>query len=96
MLKESGLHPFAIVATCGTTDFGSIDPLSELADAAHAGGLWFHVDAAYGGALILSRTRRYKLAGIDRADSISVDFHKQFYQPVSCGAFLVKTEDISA
>lgn len=90
MLKESGLHPFAIVATCGTTDFGSIDPLSELADAAHAGGLWFHVDAAYGGALILSRTRRYKLAGIDRADSISVDFHKQFYQPVSCGAFLVK------
>ncbi|MDI5788715.1 pyridoxal-dependent decarboxylase [Bacillus licheniformis] len=52
MLKESGLHPFAIVATCGTTDFGSIDPLSELADAAHAGGLWFHVDAAYGGALI--------------------------------------------
>ncbi|MEC1261585.1 aspartate aminotransferase family protein [Bacillus swezeyi] len=90
MLKESGVYPFAIVATCGTTDFGSIDPLSELADVAQAEGLWLHVDAAYGGALILSKTRRYKLAGIHRADSISVDFHKQFYQPISCGAFLVK------
>ncbi|KMM57885.1 2,4-diaminobutyrate decarboxylase [Bacillus glycinifermentans] len=90
MLKDSGLYPFALVATCGTTDFGSIDPLSELADAAGRSGLWLHVDAAYGGALIMSKMRRDKLAGIERADSVSVDFHKLFYQPVSCGAFLVK------
>ncbi|MBG9916641.1 aspartate aminotransferase family protein [Bacillus sonorensis] len=90
MLDESGLYPFALVATCGTTDFGSIDPLQELADAADAGAMWLHVDAAYGGALIMSKTRRDRLAGIERADSISVDFHKQFYQPVSCGAFLIK------
>ncbi|UOQ94309.1 aspartate aminotransferase family protein [Halobacillus shinanisalinarum] len=89
VLSDEGSLPFALVGTCGTTDFGSIDPLDELAEVAHSNGLWLHVDAAFGGALILSHTHAYKLNGIQLADSITVDFHKLFYQPISCGAFLV-------
>ncbi|WP_408010508.1 pyridoxal phosphate-dependent decarboxylase family protein [Pseudalkalibacillus sp. A8] len=89
-LEENGLLPFALVATCGTTDFGSIDPMIEMGQVAERYGLWFHVDAAYGGALILSHSHFQKLTGIEQADSITVDFHKLFYQPISCGAFLVK------
>lgn len=89
-LEREGLLPFAVVGTAGTTDFGSIDPLEDLADRTQERGLWLHVDAAYGGALILSDVHRHKLAGIERADSLTVDFHKQFYQPVSCGGFLVR------
>jgi L-2,4-diaminobutyrate decarboxylase len=89
-LKQQSLLPIAIAATAGTTDFGSIDPLPELAACAKKHGLWLHVDAAYGGALILSDRHRHQLAGIAAADSITVDFHKLFYQPISCGAFLLK------
>ncbi|MCK6256488.1 aspartate aminotransferase family protein [Fictibacillus sp. KIGAM418] len=89
-LKTENLLPFALVGTCGTTDFGSIDPLNEMADAARTNGLWFHVDAAYGGALLLSKNEFYKLQGIERADSVTADFHKLFYQPISCGAFFLK------
>ncbi len=89
-LHERELIPFALVGTAGTTDFGSIDPLPELAERAEEHDLWFHVDAAYGGALAASDRHRERLAGIERADSISVDFHKLFYQPISCGAFLLR------
>ncbi|MFC4552579.1 MULTISPECIES: pyridoxal phosphate-dependent decarboxylase family protein [Halorussus] len=92
-LRERGRRPFAVVGTAGTTDFGRIDPLEGLADRADEHGLWFHVDAAYGGALALSERHREKLAGIERADSLSVDFHKLFYQPISCGAFLLRDGD---
>jgi L-2,4-diaminobutyrate decarboxylase len=91
-LDEEGKRPFALVATAGTTDFGSIDPLSKLADRAAEHDLWFHVDAAYGGVLAVSDQHREKLAGVDRADSVSVDFHKLLYQPISCGAFLLRDE----
>jgi L-2,4-diaminobutyrate decarboxylase len=89
-LHERELIPFALVGTAGTTDFGSIDPLSELAERADEHDLWFHVDAAYGGALAASERHRERLSGIDHADSIAVDFHKLFYQPISCGAFLLR------
>lgn len=89
-LNQQNLLPIALVATAGTTDFGSIDPLPQLAECANEHGLWLHVDAAYGGALIMSDRHRQKLAGISAADSITVDFHKLFYQPISCGAFLLK------
>lgn len=89
-LDAAGLLPIAISATAGTTDFGSIDPLLALAERAKTHGLWLHVDAAYGGALALSERHRHRLAGIAAADSITVDFHKLWYQPISCGAFLVK------
>jgi L-2,4-diaminobutyrate decarboxylase len=92
-LRERDRDPFALIGTAGTTDFGSIDPLDALADRADEHGLWFHVDAAYGGALALSETHRGKLAGIERADSLAVDFHKLFYQPISCGALLVGDGD---
>ncbi|WP_332899113.1 pyridoxal phosphate-dependent decarboxylase family protein [Haladaptatus sp. CMSO5] len=82
--------PIALVATAGTTDFGAIDPLAALADRTVEHDLWFHIDAAYGGALAFSERHKHKLDGIDRADSISVDFHKLLYQPLGCGAFLVK------
>ncbi|HEY9736340.1 MAG TPA: pyridoxal-dependent decarboxylase, partial [Trichocoleus sp.] len=89
-LQAQDLLPIALVATVGTTDFGSIDPLPELAQIARTQDLWLHVDAAYGGALILSDRNQSLLAGIEAADSITVDFHKLFYQPISCGAFLLK------
>ncbi|MDQ1914171.1 aspartate aminotransferase family protein [Paenibacillus sp. GD4] len=89
-LKSEGFLPFALVATAGTTDLGGIDPLTELAEIAQREGLWLHTDAAYGGALMLSGNHAAKLTGIERSDSITIDFHKMFYQPISCGAFLVK------
>lgn len=92
-LGRRGEHPFALLATAGTTDFGSIDPLRDLADRAVEHDLWFHVDAAYGGALALSDDHGDALGGIERADSIAVDFHKLFYQPISCGAFVLRDGD---
>ncbi|WP_251978759.1 pyridoxal phosphate-dependent decarboxylase family protein [Salinicola avicenniae] len=87
---RDGRVPFALVATAGTTDFGSIDPLPRLAAICQSRGLWLHVDAAYGGGLLLSRRYRHWLAGIEQADSVGVDFHKTFFQPVSCSACLVR------
>ncbi|MBP2582319.1 L-2,4-diaminobutyrate decarboxylase [Streptomyces sp. PvR006] len=88
--RAEGLVPMAIVATAGTTDFGSIDPLPEIAALADEYGAWMHVDAAYGCGLLASPTRRGLLAGIERADSVTVDFHKSFFQPVSSSAILVR------
>ncbi len=84
------LVPMAIVATAGTTDFGAIDPLPAIADLARAYDAWLHVDAAYGGGLLVSPTRRERLDGIDRADSVTIDFHKTFFQPVSSSAIVVR------
>ena len=89
-LDADGLLPMAIVATAGTTDFGSIDPLPQLAALARANGAWLHVDAAYGGALLFSDQHREKLTGIDNADSVSLDFHKLLWQPIPCSAFLLR------
>lgn len=90
MLRRTGLVPIALVATAGTTDTGTIDPLPELAALATRERMWLHVDAAYGGVVVLSPRYRPLIAGIEAADSIAVDFHKLLYQPISCGAFLVK------
>lgn len=91
-LRNDGLLPFALVGTAGTTDHGAIDDLAGMADIAQQHNLWFHVDGAYGGALILSR-HKSRLHGIEKADSVSVDFHKLFYQPISCGAVLLKDKE---
>lgn len=85
-----GCFPIAVVATTGTTDFGSIDPIHQISDICKAHGMWMHVDAAYGCGLLLSENSRYKLSGIEKADSVTVDYHKSFFQPVSCGAFFTK------
>ncbi|MEV6328419.1 aspartate aminotransferase family protein [Streptomyces sp. NPDC051909] len=88
--RAEGLIPMAIVATAGTTDFGSIDPLPEIAALAAEYGAWMHVDAAYGCGLLASPTRRHLLDGIEHADSVTVDYHKSFFQPVSSSAVLVR------
>jgi L-2,4-diaminobutyrate decarboxylase len=87
---DGGLVPMAVVATAGTTDFGAIDPLPEIAALCEGYGAWLHVDAAYGGGLLVSPTRRHRLAGIERADSVTVDFHKTWFQPVSASALVVR------
>ncbi|MGG3805759.1 pyridoxal phosphate-dependent decarboxylase family protein [Metabacillus fastidiosus] len=91
-LKGEGLLPFIIVATAGTTDFGSIDCLSEIAQLAKEEQLWLHVDAAYGGALLFSHQYRYLVDDLYLADSLTIDFHKLYYQSISCGAFFVKNK----
>lgn len=80
----------AVVATAGTTDFGAIDPLPQVAALCRAAGTWLHVDAAYGGGLLVSARHRDRLAGIQLADSVTVDFHKTWFQPVSASAVLVR------
>jgi L-2,4-diaminobutyrate decarboxylase len=89
-MRKEELIPAAIVATAGTTDFGSIDSLPEISRLARAAGAWLHVDAAYGSALLLSSKQRGKLQGIELVDSVSVDFHKKFWQAISCAAFVVR------
>ncbi|MDG9700778.1 aspartate aminotransferase family protein [Streptomyces sp. DH37] len=88
--RDEGLTVMAVSATAGTTDFGSIDPLPEIADLCQEAGTWFHVDAAYGCGLLASTTRRHLLRGIERADSVTVDYHKSFFQPVSSSALVVR------
>ncbi|HOZ83148.1 MAG TPA: aminotransferase class I/II-fold pyridoxal phosphate-dependent enzyme [Bacteroidia bacterium] len=87
--KAEGLHPFLIVATAGTTDTGTVDPLNDIADIAAQQKLWFHVDAAYGGFFILT-SKKNLFKGIERADSIIVDPHKGLFLPYGVGAVLVK------
>ncbi|MFF4039058.1 lysine decarboxylase DesA [Streptomyces sp. NPDC001816] len=88
--KKDGLVPMAVVATAGTTDFGSIDPLPEIAELCAQFGAWMHVDAAYGCGLLASLRHRDRIDGIERADSVTVDYHKSFFQPVSSSAVLVR------
>ncbi|MGW4547601.1 lysine decarboxylase DesA [Streptomyces violaceorubidus] len=87
---KDGLVPMAVVATGGTTDFGSIDPLEEIAGLCEQYGVWMHVDAAYGCGLLASLKYRHRIDGIERADSVTVDYHKSFFQPVSSSAVLVR------
>ncbi|MBY8342381.1 lysine decarboxylase DesA [Streptomyces sp. KC 17012] len=87
---KEGLVPMAVVATAGTTDFGSIDPLPEIAELCARYGAWLHVDAAYGCGLLASLRHRDRIDGIERADSVTVDYHKSFFQPVSSSAVLVR------
>ncbi|RPK51955.1 L-2,4-diaminobutyrate decarboxylase [Streptomyces sp. ADI91-18] len=91
--RRDGLFPMAVVATAGTTDFGSIDPLPEIGRLTSEHSAWMHVDAAYGCGLLISPTRRHLLDGIENADSVTVDYHKSFFQPVSSSAVLVRDRD---
>ncbi len=90
--RSVGVQPLAVVGTAGTTGTGSIDPLSELADVCANEGTWFHVDAAYGGPAVLAPDLRPLLAGIERADSVTLDAHKWLYTPTAAGVVLVRDE----
>lgn len=87
---ENGNIPIAVVATAGTTDFGNVDPMINIAGIAKKYNLWFHVDAAYGCALLLTDKYRHLIKGIEDADSVTVDYHKSFFQPVSSSGFIVR------
>jgi aromatic-L-amino-acid decarboxylase len=87
---SEGHTPVCIAGSAGATSSGIVDPLEELADIAHDFGLWFHVDAAYGGGLAFSEKHRTRLRGIERADSVTVDPHKWMFVPFECGALLVR------
>ncbi|MGO8953752.1 MAG: pyridoxal phosphate-dependent decarboxylase family protein [Rhodomicrobium sp.] len=86
--RAAGQVPFMIAATAGTTNAGAIDPLTECAAVARAEGLWYHIDAAWGGAAIASARLRPLLAGIEHADSVTIDAHKWFAATMGCGMFL--------
>lgn len=85
-----GFEPFLIVANAGSTDFGAVDPLSALADLAGRRDLWLHIDAAYGGFFALTERGRAAFAGIDRADSITLDPHKGLFLPYGTGCLVVR------
>lgn len=91
---DGGLIPIAVSATAGTTDFGSIDPLEDIRRTCDEYRLWMHVDAAYGAGLILSDRYRSRLKGMEKADSVTMDFHKMFMQPVSCSLFLLRNPSL--
>jgi glutamate decarboxylase len=88
--QAEGKDILAIVGIAGTTETGHIDPLDELADVAQELGCWFHVDAAWGGATLFSNTHKVKMRGIERADSVTLDAHKQMYVPMGAGMALFK------
>jgi glutamate/tyrosine decarboxylase-like PLP-dependent enzyme len=87
--RANGCIPCCIAGAAGATSTGVIDPLDQLADLAQEFGVWFQVDAAYGGGLAFSK-HRGRLKGIERADSITVDAHKWMFVPFACGALLVR------
>jgi len=91
--RAEGLAPFMVIGTAGTTSAGAIDPLAELAEVSDSEGLWFHVDAAWGGAAAFVPELRSLLAGIERADSITFDAHKWLSVPMGAGLFLTRHPD---
>ncbi|MCH3918034.1 MAG: aspartate aminotransferase family protein [Spirochaetia bacterium] len=93
MIKEDldkGNLPFCVVATIGTTDYGTIDDVQAIGQICKRYGLYLHADAAYGSGLIVSDTYGSRLGDLSSCDSITVDFHKMFLLPISCSALLVK------
>jgi len=88
--RIEGLQPFCLIATAGTTNTGTVDPLSEISKICKTENVWFHIDGAYGGAAILAKDGKTLLKGINKADSLTVDPHKWFFQPYEMGCLLVK------
>jgi aromatic-L-amino-acid decarboxylase len=88
--KREGIRPLCIVAMGGSTNTGAVDPLATLRRIADREGAWLHVDAAYGGGMLLSREHPGVLSGLAGADSITLDPHKWFYAPLDAGAILVR------
>ena len=94
--RSIGLLPFMVIGTAGTTAAGIIDPLAGIAQFCKTQGLWFHADAAYGGAAAVSPNLRRHLDGIEAADSITCDAHKWLSVPMGCGMFFCRHRDTVA
>lgn len=91
--REAGNTPFMVVGSAGTTNTGSIDPLDQIGEICALEGLWFHVDAAYGGAFVITERGSDRFYGLSRADSITLDPHKGLFLPYGTGGILVKDRD---
>ena len=91
--RAAGRRPFLVCAAAGTTNTGAIDPLAAIADVAEREGLWFHVDAAYGGFFQLTDRGRERFVGIERADSVTLDPHKGLFLPYGTGGLVVRDGD---
>jgi glutamate decarboxylase len=89
-LAEDNIKVLAIVGVAGTTETGNIDPLDKIAEIAQQNQCHFHVDAAWGGATLLSNKYRPLLKGIEQADSVTIDAHKQMYVPMGAGLVIFK------
>jgi len=90
--QSEGLRPFCVVGSAGTVNTGVVDPLSEIAAVATEFDLWFHVDGAYGAPGILDERKQHLFAGLERADSVSLDPHKWLYVPVDAGCLLFRDD----
>ena len=86
----SGLHPFLVIASSGTTDTGAVDPLDDIGDITKKYNLWYHIDGAYGGFFILVDGMKKMFKGIEKADSLVIDPHKSLFLPYGLGAVLIK------
>lgn len=95
-LHRAGTRVMAIVGVAGSSETGSIDPLNAMADVAQERGIHFHVDSAWGGPTLFSRKHRQLLAGIERADSVTIDAHKQLYVPMGAGLCVFKRPETLA
>jgi aromatic-L-amino-acid/L-tryptophan decarboxylase len=91
--RAAGLTPLAITAVVGSTNTGSVDDTIGLADVAERESIWLHVDAAYGGAARLSRRDAHRVPGLERADSVTIDPHKWFFQAYDIGALVVRRRE---
>lgn len=92
-LKSKNIKPFAVIGVAGTTETGNIDPLKKMAEICAEEACHFHVDAAWGGATLMSNNHRHLLGGIELADSVTIDAHKQLYIPMGAGMVLFKQPD---
>uniref|UniRef100_A0A8C1CJN9 Glutamate decarboxylase 2 n=1 Tax=Cyprinus carpio carpio TaxID=630221 RepID=A0A8C1CJN9_CYPCA len=90
--KQKGYVPFFVSATAGTTVYGAFDPLMAIADICKKHDIWMHVDGAWGGSLLMSRKHRWKLNGVERANSMTWNPHKMMAVPLQCSALLVREE----
>jgi glutamate/tyrosine decarboxylase-like PLP-dependent enzyme len=88
--QGNGFRPFCVVASAGTVNTGVVDPLNQIADVARDFNLWFHVDGAYGAPGVLDQRKADLFAGLQRADSVSLDPHKWLFVPVDAGCLLFR------
>jgi aromatic-L-amino-acid decarboxylase len=88
--RKTGNHPFCVIGNAGTVDTGAFDDFKSLADIATRQKMWFHIDAAFGGWVKISKTHRGLADGLERADSVAIDLHKWMYMPYGIGCTLVK------
>lgn len=88
--RAAGRQPFCVIANAGTTNTGAVDPLNDIADFCSAESLWLHIDGAYGAAACLTERGKKLMAGIERADSLSLDPHKWLFQPFEIGCVILR------